>query len=348
MKKNIIFLWHEIPNYAAYQLSYIIKKSPHNFYVITNRIINDQIKKILKKKIFSLQNYNEKKKIKKIILNKKPQILFSSGWRYKYIQHMIKLIKKNNNNTKIISMIDNNFQNNLRQKLGKIYFKVFLKDLFDFFWVPGNSSKKLLNYYGVKNKYIFKNLYSVNEKIFFNKNNIENRKDNFVFVGQCIGRKNFYNLANLFLKNFYGLKNKLIVITTTPKKIIKKNYLSNEKINFYFNLSPKDISKKLNENKFFVLPSKIDHWPLAFLEALSTGNICIVSKNLGNIHEFGKSNLTILKKTDDKSINIALNLVRKYSKKKLIQIATKNFKLSKNFYLNNSYTIFKKILKNCE
>jgi len=225
---------------------------------------------------------------------------------------------------------------------------LFLKDKFDFFWVPGNSSKKLLNYYGVKNKFIFENLYCVNEKIFFNKINITNRKNNFIFVGQCIERKNFEILANLFLKNFYSLKNKLIIITNTPKKKIKKKYLNNKKINFYFDLSPKQIAKKLNENKFFVLPSKIDHWPLAFLEAISVGNICIVSQYLGNIHELGKSNLTILKKIDQISIKKALNSARKYSKKKIIKIADKNHRLSKNFYLNETYTIFKNILKNCE
>ena len=39
MKKNIIFLWHELPNYAAYQLNYIIKNSPNNIFVITNRML---------------------------------------------------------------------------------------------------------------------------------------------------------------------------------------------------------------------------------------------------------------------------------------------------------------------
>ena len=57
MRENIIFLWHEIPAYAAYQLNYIIKKSPHNIYVITNNIISKQIKKILNK------NISQKKKL---------------------------------------------------------------------------------------------------------------------------------------------------------------------------------------------------------------------------------------------------------------------------------------------
>lgn len=348
MKKNIIFLWHELPNYAAYQLNYIIKNSPNNIFVITNRIINNQIKKILKNNIYSLQNFEQKKKIKKLILDKEPQIIFTSGWRYKYVQSFIKFIKKNNNNAKIVSMIDNNFKNNFRQRLGKIYFKFFLRKTFDFFWVPGNSSKKLLNYYGVKNNLIFKNLYCVNEKIFFNRTNILSRKDNFIFVGQCIKRKNFDILAEFFHKKFDNLHNKLIVITNTPKKKIKKKYLISKKINFYFDLSPVDISKKLNENKFFILPSKLDHWPLAFLEAVSTGNICVVSKNLGNIKEIGKKNLIMLKKNDEKSLKKALNLVLKHSKKKLTQINIKNQKLSRNFHLTKSYAMFRNILKNCE
>ena len=96
------------------------------------------------------------------------------------------------------------------------------------------------------------------------------------------------------------------------------------------------------------MPSKVDHWPLALLEAVSTGNICIVSNYLGNISELGKRNLTILRKSDDKSVKKALNLVLNFSKKKLNQINLKNQKLSKNFYLTKSLVMFNNILKNCE
>ena len=348
MRENIIFLWHEIPAYAAYQLNYIIKKSPHNIYVITNNIISKQIKKILKKNIFSLKNISQKKKIDKIILDRKPRIVFSSGWRYKYIQNFILYLKRINADLKVISMIDNNFKNNLRQKFGKIYFKFFLNKNFDFFWVPGKSSRKLLNYYGVKNNLIFENLYNINQNIFNNKIELHRRKDNFIFVGQCIERKNFNILVSSFIKHFKDQKNELIIITNTSKKKLKKKYINNKKIKFNFNLSSKKVSQKLNQNKFFILPSKVDHWPLALLEAVSTGNICIVSKNLGNIYELGSKNLTVIKKINENSIKRAFNLVRTYSKKKLFQISKINKKSSRNFNLNNFNLTFEKILKNCE
>ena len=348
MKKNIIFVWHEIPTYAAYQLDFIIKKSQHNIYVVTNHFINKQIKKILKKNVFSLKIISQRKKINNIVLDKQPHVVFSSGWRYKYIQNFTNYLKRNNTNLKIVSMVDNNFKNNFRQKIGKIYFKFFLSENYDFFWVPGKSTKKLLNYYGVSKKLIFENLYNVNQNIFFNKINLHKRKNNFIFVGQCIKRKNFDILARSFIENFKNKNIRLIVITNTSKRKINKKYLKNRNIRFYFNLTSKEISNKLNQNKFFILPSKVDHWPLALLEAISTGNICIVSKNLGNIYELGSKNLTVIKEIGYNSIKRTFNLVNNYSKKKLNRIVSINKKLSKKYYLNNFYITFKNILKNCE
>ena len=245
-------------------------------------------------------------------------------------------------------MVDNNFKNNFRQKIGKIYFKFFLSENYDFFWVPGKSSKKLLNYYGVSKKLIFENLYNINQNIFYNKINLHKRKNNFIFVGQCIKRKNFDILAKSFIENFKNKNIRLIVITNTSKRKINKKYLKNRNIRFYFNLTSKEISNKLNQNKFFILPSKVDHWPLALLEAISTGNICIVSKNLGNINELNSKNLTVIKEIGYSSIKRTFNLVNNYSKKKLNRIVSINKKLSKEYYLNNFYITFKNILKNCE
>jgi glycosyltransferase involved in cell wall biosynthesis len=348
MKKNIIFVWHEIPNYAAYQLNYIIKKSTNNIFIITNRLVNNQIKKILKNNIYSLQNLKEKKKIQKIILDKKPQIIFSSGWGYKYIQSLIKFIK-HNNNAKIVSMIDNNYKGTIRQRMGKYYFFYFLRDLFDFYWVPGKSTSKLLNFYGINKTKIFQNLYNINQSIFNNRLKYNNRKNNIIFTGQCIERKNFTFIADFFSNYKYNkFIKKLIVITSTPKSKIKKKYLKSKRIKFYFNLGSREVSEILNRNKFFILPSKEDHWPLALLEAISCGCICIISKSIGSIVDLKKNNnLLILNKNDDTSLAKTLQFISKFSKKRINELHKLNKNINFEYNLKNFYKTFKLILKNC-
>ena len=246
-------------------------------------------------------------------------------------------------------MIDNNYKATIRQKIGKYYFNLFLRNLFDFYWVPGKSSRKLLIFYGINKTKIFQNLYNINQSIFNNRLKNNNRKNNIIFTGQCIKRKNFTFIADFFndYKYNYFIK-KLIVITSTPKSKIKKKYLNSKKIKFYFNLESREVSRILNRNKFFILPSREDHWPLALLEAISCGCICIISKSIGSIIDLKKNNnLLILNKNDYFSLAYTLKLISKFSKKRINDIHKLNKNISFEYNLKNFYKAFKLILKNC-
>ena len=142
-KLNIYFTWTELPAYGYYILKYLDSK------LKKNKLINFRV--ISNPNSFQ-KNYKENnsfyKKIIWIKKNKKyswndigleiPHIFFQSGWSIKSFNNLGKLTKLNNKDNKVIIGVDNSIQkNNLRQFLGSLYFKFFLKKNFDYALVPG-------------------------------------------------------------------------------------------------------------------------------------------------------------------------------------------------------------------
>ena len=167
--KNIFFLWKDAPFYAVYIIKNLLDNSKYRIKLITKISKKNSVsyKKILKKNIINIRNktYSCWSDFKL----QEPDILFVSGWNYREFKGLINYSKAKN--IKIVSMIDNNKKNNFRQLIGKYIFKTIFKYNFDAYWVPGESSQKLLNSYGIRNG-IFKNLYSINRSLFNSKNNI--------------------------------------------------------------------------------------------------------------------------------------------------------------------------------
>jgi glycosyltransferase involved in cell wall biosynthesis len=345
MNKNIFFFWNDITLYAAYQLKYLINNTKYNFIIITNKknFQFNAIKKILNNKIF----YINKKSINYLSLIKKhPDFIFSSGWAYKEINKFIKFAKKIKPSVKTVMMVDNSKKDNFRQFIGKFFFNFYKKKYYDCYWVPGNSSFNLLNFFNIKKEKIFAGLYSFNDRIFRIKTKLENRASNFVFIGQLVNRKNFFLLIKSFLlfKKSNNNDSKLFIIGNNVNKLNINKY-KNKNILFKLNQSPAQTSQILNKCRFFVLPSKEDHWPLALLEAIACGCVPIVSKYVGSIFDLKSNNNIIVlpdlhKNTLSKSFFSALG----YSRLRLRSIEKINKSISKKYNNDNFLYNFNKII----
>ena len=340
--KNVFFLWKDAPFYAVYIIRNLIDNSKFKIKLITkiDKKNHSKYKKILEKNIVNTSSkiYSNWSELNLVI----PDILFVSGWRYKEFKNLINYSKVKN--TKIVSMIDNNEKKNFRQLIGKYIFNTLYKNNFDAYWVPGESSKKLLQSYGIK-KGIFENLYSINSKLFYSKKNIKKRSNNFIFVGQMIKRKNIDLLVRVFKKIFIKYEHlKLYIITNNYKKNIiplkfKKNFIIKK------NLSPQAVNDNLNLNKYFIFLSREDHWPLSVMESLSAGNILILSNKIGNYLELKKTSNIFFNDFNLNSIYQKIIKLINFDQKKLSTISKKNLKLSKKFDLNCNLEAFKNIIK---
>lgn len=345
MNKNIFFFWNDIPLYAAYQLKYLINNTKYNFFIITNKknIQFNAIKKILRNRVF----YTNKKNINYLkVIKKNPDFIFSSGWAYKEINKFIKSIKRIKPSVRTVMMVDNSKKENFRQFIGKFFFNFYIKKYYDCYWVPGISSINLLNFFKVKKEKIFTGLYSFNDRIFRINTKLENRDSNFVFIGQLVDRKNFHLIIKSFLLFKINNKNdsKLFIIGNNVNKLNINKY-KNKNILFKLNQSPVQTTQILNKCRFFVLPSKEDHWPLALLEAIACGCVPIVSKYVGSIFDLKLSNNIIVLPDLQKNTlcNIFLSALR-YSRLRLRSIEKINKNISKKYNSENFLYNFNKII----
>jgi glycosyltransferase involved in cell wall biosynthesis len=345
MNKNIFFFWNDITLYAAYQLKHLINNTKYNFFIITNKknFQFNAIKKILHNQIY----YTNKKNVNYLkVIKKEPDFIFSSGWAYKEINKFIKSKKKIKPRIKTVMMVDNSKKENFRQLIGKFFFNFYIKKYYDCYWVPGNSSVNLLNFFKVKNEKIFTGLYSFNDRIFRINTKLENRDSNFVFIGQLVNRKNFFLLIKSFLlfKMNNNNDSKLFIIGNNVNKLNINKY-KNKNILFKLNQSPAQTTEILNKCRFFVLPSKEDHWPLALLEAMACGCVPIVSKYVGSIFDLKSSkNIIVLPNLQKNTLsNIFLSALG-YSRLRLRSIEKINKNISKQYNNDNFLYNFNKII----
>lgn len=212
------------------------------------------------------------------------QALIITGWSHKKWLNYAKYLKKNG--VIIIMMVDNNIRYSLKQILGKFYFQFFISNYADYYLVPGNSSKKLLEFFGVKSSKIFTGYYGFTSN-YFKKNKSKVRKKNFVFVGQKIKRKGI----DLLIKSYQNYLNKggdwglKIIGHGTYKIPINKKI---EELEF---VQPKDLSKIFQENYAFVLPSRVEHWGTVVAEAAASGMILALSNKVGSEMDILKTGL---------------------------------------------------------
>jgi glycosyltransferase involved in cell wall biosynthesis len=330
-KKKIFFFWNDAPYYARAQIQYIVLKNKNLDIRLYSNFKNKKFKHE-----FNLPKLIDEKL--KLIKTKNPNLIFIGGWTNEFIK-IARIAKKNS--SKVVLMMDNSKKKNLRQFFGKIYFNFFYKKNINYYWVPGKSSKKLLNYFGISNKFIFTNLYNVNEKIFYNFN-FKNRNNNIVYVGQLIIRKNINLLVNVFKKiNLKLKKTKLIFITNTKQNNFN---LKNKNIIVKKNLSPTQIAKVLNKVKYFVMLSKEDHWPLAVLEAACCGCFLFLSNKVGNCTDFTNNNNSLIFDSFNENL-IADKIINKIDSCLGNKISTESTAILKKYNLKKFNLIFNQIIK---
>ena len=348
-KINIYYSVDELSHYMYYLLKYIderLKKFKQiNFKVISTEFLNKKSYREKNKFFNNLIWIDPKKKYNWSDLNlETPDIFFQSGWSKKSFNHLSKLTKQKNKNSKIVLLSDNSYQRRrIKQILGRIYFKIFLKKKFDFVWVPGLSGKKLMMKFGFDKKNIFTKMYCSLSDVYKNKTKIKKRKKQFLFVGQFIKRKNVNKLIDSFKSLNLDEKEWKLLLVGRGDLDLKKNSTNNIKI--IDHLTPLKLSKLYNESLFFILPSLQDHWGLVVHEASLCGCFLLLSKNVGSVKEFANKKNSIIFNPNSKS-DLQKGFIRaiNLSNKQLFIANKESVKLASFYNYRNSFEEFAKII----
>tara|TARA_Y200000002_G_scaffold228924_1_gene189017 strand:- start:4673 stop:5776 length:1104 start_codon:yes stop_codon:yes gene_type:complete len=296
-KKNILIIWEGLPS-CSLLISDLINQKDYSLDLAFTRPkvpfknIKDNFKGI--NRIIELSNLDEISKIKKLYLY---DLIICTGWKSKITNKLLFKRKKINKSAINVCAIDNTISPDfcfnsegvlsgtiLKQIFGAIYYRFFLRKVFDYCFVPGNSSSLLMRLFGHRSDLIFNGYYGAYENIYFSNNLFQEKENQFLYVGQLIERKGIKLLINSFMK--YLKKNgswKLLIIGGTESEFLKicpfefRDFIKH--ISF---LQPNKIAEKMRISKCFILPSLYDHWGTVLCEAALTGSLLIASDQSGS------------------------------------------------------------------
>lgn len=203
-------------------------------------------------------------------------LILHSGWNFPGWLNYDRLMRAKG--AKVIVMADNRYRGDFRQWVGALWFRLFLKHRFDGALVPGISGRKLMRFFGMRDKEIFSPLYGAYEGIYAETVPIERRANEFLFVGQLIERKAVDVLLAAFAtyRQSGGTWTLRLVGEGPLKESCRGDGVTVEPF-----AQPCEIAEKMNAAKVLVLPSMDDNWGTVVCEAAACGMQIIASKNAG-------------------------------------------------------------------
>lgn len=342
LRKKVIFLINTV---TPYQIDFFEKLSNYVdlsviFYSKNYQNYNFNFKK--KKNHFFLSY--KKKPVEffyKFIQKVNPDLVIFGGYRLKYNSRFISHIKKKK--IKFFYWLEKlNERNYLKYKFTKYLISKKINKA-DGVLAVGSNAKKMYSRY---NKNTFNFPYSIKTQKQNKKNYFNNKKINFLFVGQLIKRKGLDEIIKMIDLLSEKDKEKISIhivgdgkMKNTLKKLSNKNYF-----NYYGFIFGKKLIKIYNRSDVLLFPSKFDGWGVVAMEAMSNSLSVVASKNTG-VSEFLKNkksgfviepNATNLYKVVKKYIKNKKQIIKqgKYNRNLILKSKCNRDNLS-NFFFKN-------------
>lgn len=183
----------------------------------------------------------------------------------------------------VIAMVDNNFMFSFREVVKAIWFRLCFRGKYDGYLVPGKSSVKLLEFYGVARNRIKTGLYAADETLFTCNQSLPCRENRMLFVGQIIKRKNIVAFANAFILANQGHDWKLEICGCG---LLEDKLPKDESILVHDFVQPENLADIYRAAKVFVLPSFEEHWGVVVHEAALSGCVLLLSDRIGAADDF--------------------------------------------------------------
>lgn len=274
----------------------------------------------------------------------KPDLIICSGWSNKKYLSIVKHLHKR---VPCILTMDNQWQGSIKQYLGLIYSRIYLRPLFHKIWIPGHAQVGFAKKLGFSKKDIIKGWYVANDK-FYNALDHKCFNKRFVFVGRYVAIKGIIDLIESFveLKNVTSSDWQLHCYGTG--ELAGKLPLHNDIIHHGF-LQPQDLAEDAKRGGVFVSPSHFEPWGLVIQEFALAGYPLLVSNKVGAAQQFVKQDNGLIFKSKSKaSLTSAMKTFVSKSDNALIAMSKKSQHYAKeinssqwNESLNNIFNNFK-------
>jgi len=205
-----------------------------------------------------------------------PDILVITSWPHTAFRALAEEAKSMNSTT-IVTMVDNYLRYTPKQLLGYFYFRARLSELFSAVWVPGQYSRRFIEFLGVSPNAIYEGLYAADHDVFKPPTG-EAPRSGLIYAGQLVPRKGLRvlikTLGNLEQE---GLKVEIAFVGqgAMQSEILKAGFMVHP-----FQ-QPDGLSVMYQRASAMILPSRIDHWGVVAHEAALCGCLLLVTRQCG-------------------------------------------------------------------
>jgi glycosyltransferase involved in cell wall biosynthesis len=179
---------------------------------------------------------------------------------------------------KIVFTLDNIYRGDLRQYLGAVWFRLWLRQHFDAAFVPGHESTRFMRFLGMPADRIFPGSYGATEQIYTPGPKVSERPKEFLFIGQLIPRKG----VDVMLEGYRRYRETggdwdLRIMGSGPMA----EQCSGDGVIFEGFGQPEYCAYRMRQARCLVLISREDHWGTVVCEAAASGAVLLTSRWVG-------------------------------------------------------------------
>jgi glycosyltransferase involved in cell wall biosynthesis len=206
-----------------------------------------------------------------------PDIVYVSGWMDREYMYLCRTLKSYG--IPIIAGSDSQWRGDLKQTLGSLYFRFFLKKSFTHIWVAGPYQFEYARKLSFKKTQILFNCLTADTKLFSRNGRSQNDCiRNFLFVGRLERSKGLIELADAWEQIS---EKKGWTLTIVGNGSLKELLKSKDKVIVKDFLQPDMLVNEFEVAGCFVLPSLSEPWALVIHEAAAMGLPIVASDACG-------------------------------------------------------------------
>lgn len=257
-----------------------------------------------------------------------PDLFIHTGWRYPHFISLADEVRKNGG--AVVGMFDNCWKGSLRQRVGGIYFRLFMRKLYHAAWVPGESGKQLALSLGFSQESILTGMYGSSTEIFRSKIPIADRPKQLIYVGRLNHRKGVLELAHAFSCLSRTFPDWSLLIVGNGEFGSEVSKLSGVQLLPF--KQPSEIAELMNQSRVFALASREEHWGLVVHEAALSGCALVLERNIGAASDLAqKENAVLFANTSVEEIEKALREVFQWSDRQFARASDLSQEAALNF-----------------
>jgi glycosyltransferase involved in cell wall biosynthesis len=334
---RLLIHWRNFPAYAANCIAQLRKDYPITtllLFDLTN--INAPYKRDKYEGVGEVCNITNlsKQQLEKIVQDFQPNAALVGGWT-NYARIIASAVKKIG--APVIAASDVMKRKTWRQNLFPLYYHLVLKQLHDYYWVPGKKAQEYLTHQGINPQIIWQGFYSSDLKSFGYTKTFPksiNAKV-FLFIGQYINRKGIPELLQAFTN--FNNDSQLIMCGDGPLKTMVQEYaLRFNNICDRGFIQPQKLPEIMAQADVLILPSREDNWGLVVLEAAAAGLALICSDACGAAYDLiqEEKNGFIFPAGDVAALTKAMEKINGFSNEQLVKMGEISRQLSQKYSSN--------------